>query len=239
MASALEIPARQVSGAVAATRTLPLAAPFAELFGQAAVQRGSTVGCTGPAAWSLAMALAAAPSHEGSWVGVASPAHPMFGVRAAAELGVALERFVLVADPPGPTGAADHQRWAEVVAAMVDGFDIVVIAGRVAGRLRAAAARTVQARLRTRGAVVLVVGAPGAFACDHELVTSQPVWEGLGRGHGVARARRIEVELRGRRTPRPVRADMWLPGADGRLSLCTEPRGATGAAPVVPLRRTG
>ncbi|MCU1501105.1 MAG: hypothetical protein JWM12_459, partial [Ilumatobacteraceae bacterium] len=92
-------------------RTVELLAAFSELVPGGVLQRGSTVGCVGPAAVSLAMAVAAGPVGQGAWVGVTGV--QTFGVRAAVELGVAAERLVLVTEPPG--GFAEGQ-WADVVA---------------------------------------------------------------------------------------------------------------------------
>ena len=82
-------------------------------------------GVTG--ATSLALALAAGASQAGSWV--AAVGLGSLGLVAAAELGVALDRLVLVADP-----GRERTGWASVVAALVDGFDVVLVA---AGHWRA------------------------------------------------------------------------------------------------------
>ena len=177
------------------------------------LQRGSTVACNGRAGVSLAMALAAVPSREGAWVGVAGL--PELGLRAAADMGVALERLVMV---------AGDQLWVDVLAAMIDGFDVVVVGQRV-GRLGAGAVRRLQARVQSRGVVVLAVGVP-ALGADLQLTAEDGHWVGLGEGYGVATGRQVVVELGGRRMPRPRRTTMWLPDARG------------GAAPASVLGRT-
>ncbi len=154
---------------------------------------------------SLALALAAAPSREGAWVGVAGL--PDVGVRAAADIGVALERLVMVAGNPP---------WVDVLAAMIDGFDVVVVGQRV-GRLGAGAVRRLQARAQSRGVVMLTVGVP-ALGADLRLTAEDGQWVGLGDGYGVASGRRVLIELGGRRMPRPRRATMWLPDADGHMA---------------------
>ena len=77
----------------ASERTLPVHDALIELL--PSLQRGSTIACSGRAAVSLALALAAAPSREGAWVGIVGL--PELGVRAAADMGLALERLVMVA----------------------------------------------------------------------------------------------------------------------------------------------
>ena len=102
----------------ASERTLPVHDSLVELL--PALQRGSTIACSGRAAVSLALALAAGPSRDGAWVGIAGL--PELGVRAAADMGLALERLVMVAgDPP----------WVDVLAAMIDGFDVILVGQRV------------------------------------------------------------------------------------------------------------
>jgi hypothetical protein len=183
------------------------------------LRRGSTLSVDGPAATSLALAAASGPSQDGAWV--AAVGFPSLGLLAAAELGVALERLVLVADP-GAGDDGDEAAWPSVVAALVDAFEVVLVhAGR---RVRAADGRRLVARTRERGAVLVQVGAERATAsvwpegADAALTVVDATWEGLGEGHGHLRARRVVVEAGGRRgSARPRRAELWLPSADGAV----------------------
>lgn len=240
-----------LSGVAAGERTLPLLPAFAELVPQGVVQRGSVVGCAGAAAVSLALAIAAGPSAEGAWVGVVGL--PMVGVAAAVELGIAPERLVLVAEPADRAGERfTDAQWADVLAAMIDGFDVVVV-GPGAQQVRAATARRLVARLQARGALLVTTGAgeigvaPEVFGADLRFDTTAAAWQGLGAGHGVAQARCAGVQLSGRRVPRPRHAELWLPNADGEVSsvavvapAVVAPAAAPVEAPsVVPLRRTG
>ena len=110
---------------LARERRLPVLPAFDPLLPATGLRRGTTVavgaapGVTG--ATSLALALAAGASQAGSWV--AAVGLGSLGLVAAAELGVALDRLVLVADP-----GRERTGWASVVAAMVDGFDVVLVA---------------------------------------------------------------------------------------------------------------
>ena len=205
-----------LSGAVAHERTLPLLAEFEHLLPGSVVQRGSIIGCHGSAAVSLALAVAAGPSAAGAWVGVAGM--PSLGAAAAGEMGVALERLVVVSEPA--TGF-DDRRWGEVLAAMVDGFDVLLL-GPILQHLRPATARRVASRAQARGAVIIVVSPSersNVFATDLRFGAAQAEWTGLGAGHGVARGRRVTVELVGRRVPRPRRCELLLPGDDGRVQV--------------------
>ncbi len=189
-----------LTAVAASERTLPVHHSLVELL--PALQRGSTIACGGRAAVSLALALAAAPSCEGAWIGVAGL--PELGIRAAADMGVALQRLVIVTgDPP----------WVEVLAAMIDGFDVILVGQRV-GRLASGAVRRLQARAQSRGVVMLTVGVP-ALGADLRMTADDDQWVGLGAGHGVASGRRVLVEVGGRRMPRPRRASIWLPDTNG------------------------
>src|SRR5205807_6967020 len=112
---------------------------------------------------------------------------------AAAELGVALERFPLVASPPTATTGRNSVGWATVVAAVLDAMDVVL--AWPPPKVRAPDARRLAARARERGAVlVLGLGGGGARASprpaatwpegvDVRLAVTRARWEGLGQGH--------------------------------------------------------
>jgi hypothetical protein len=177
------------------------------------LRRGSTVAVgTAPGAGgatSLALALVARASREGAWV--AAVGLPSLGLVAADELGVALERLVLVAAP-------ERDAWGGVVAALVDGFDLVVLhPGR--GGVRGADARRLVARARERGAVLLPLGPGWPVEADCCLQVTRTRWEGLEAGHGHLQARKVRVARSGRgEAAPPRRADLWLPAADGGVA---------------------
>ena len=115
-----QIRARVAPTVLAGEQTMPVAAELAELFAERALVRGRTLACTGPAATSAAMAVVAAPVIAGSWLAVVDV--PTFGLDAASEAGIPLERVVAIATDSETATAG----WVEVMAAAVDGFDIVV-----------------------------------------------------------------------------------------------------------------
>jgi hypothetical protein len=214
---------------------LPVLPAFDALLPASGLRRGTTAaigarpGVTGAA--SLALALAAGASQAGSWV--AAVGLGSLGLVAAAELGVVLERLVVVADP-----GRERDGWASVVAALADGFDIVLVAagagpGRGGGRLRAGDARRLVARVRERGSVLVAVGGdlPGERSALRLAVTSS-AWQGLGAGWGHLQGRRVTVEAGGRgEAARGRRAELWLPGPDGTVAV------ADPVAEPIPLRR--
>lgn len=189
-------------GAVSADRAgvLPVHDELAELLPGGGLRRGSTVTVRG--SLSLLFALLAEATATGSWAAVVGL--PNLGVLAAAEYGVAVDRLALVPRP--------GSRPAPVIAALLDGMDLVV----VAAELGDAQARRLSARARHRGAVLLpLVSWP---APDLELAGAPGAWTGLGEGHGHLRHRPAQVHARGRgAAARPLRATLLLPGPAGSL----------------------
>jgi hypothetical protein len=219
--------------ASAGERVLPMHPALGGLLPDA--QRGTVVGCSGGAAVSLALTVVAQPSADGVWVCVVGL--PTLGAAAAIEHGVALERTVVVAEPStGSEVRWDDSRWGEVLAAAIDGFDVVLL-GPAVHRLRVGTARRLQARAQARGAVLVVVHPErGAFGADVVLRTESVHWHGLGQGHGVVQQRRTEVTAAGRRMPRERRSTIVWP-----LSSAPDERSTGHVVPgdVVPMRRTG
>lgn len=196
-------------GPLAGERLLPVAPALERLFPGGGLRRGSTVAVTGST--SLALAVLAGPSTAGSWC--AAVALPALGLVAAAEMGVALDRFALV-PAPGP-------EWPAVVAALLDALDVVMVG--TGSRVRPADTRRLVARARERGAVLLVMG--GWDGADVRLSVSgaspkergrQCEWRGLGAGHGHLQARQVEVVAEGRgAASRARRRRLWLPAEGG------------------------
>lgn len=231
------IGAGDVGGVMAAERVVPVDPVLAGVVPHGLVQ-GSTVACAGGAATSLALLLVAEASRRGAWVGVAGL--PGLGVQAAGEAGVDVERIVAVRDRPAPVGRGgpagsvggagraggaggadgragagyDDGTWGQVLAAMIDGFDLVLLGPGV--QVRAATARRVQARAQARGAVLVLAGDVDGFGADVQL-RADARWDGLGDGHGHLRARHVRVQAHGRRVHRPLRDELWFPAADGTI----------------------
>ena len=160
---------------------------------------------------SLALALVAGPSAAGSWC--AAVGVPSLGLVAAAEVGVVLERFPLVARPGSD--------WPAVTAALLDAVDVVLLCPPP--HVRAADARRLRARARERGAVLVTTGTSIPDA-DVRLTMTRGEWEGLGPGHGRLQARRVEVVATGRgAAARERRTSLWLPAPGGGVRLAGQP----------------
>jgi hypothetical protein len=213
--------------ALAQQQRLPVLPVLAPLLPGAGLRRGSTVAVTAApgvgGATLLALALVAEASRAGSWL--AAVGLPSLGLVAADEVGVALERVVMVAAP-------ERDGWGSVVAALVDGFDLVVLhAGR--GGVRPTDARRLVARARERGSVLVQLGPGWASEADLTLQITGARWEGLEDGHGHLRARRVTVTRSGRgEAAQPRRAELWLPTPGGTAEPVDAP-----VAPVAPVER--
>jgi Zn-dependent alcohol dehydrogenase len=207
-----EVAERARPVALAREQVLPVLPPLETVL-PGGLRRGSTVAIIGST--SLALAVLAGPVQAGSWVaavGVSS-----LGLAAASELGVALDRLVLVADPRD--AGTEAASWGTTIATLVDAFDAVLV--RPGRRAKQRDARRLAARARERGSVLVVLGDEGAWpdAPDVQLSIERADWVGLGAGHGHLRARRVVVVASGRRgAARPRRADLWLPAAGGGIA---------------------
>ena len=217
----------------AGERTLPVPEAFVSILPRGGLQRGTMVATGGVAASSLALALAGPVTVAGAWVAMVGL--EQMGLLAAAELGVDLERVLLVANP-GP------ETWATTVATLLDAVDLVLV--RPPRPVAVGVQRRLSARARERGSVLIQVGGhAGAWATAPDLVLSATAatWSGLGVGHGHLRARRVSVAVTGRRgADRPRRAELWLPGPGGEIArVAAEVVPAAPPASVPGLREVG
>ncbi len=130
-----------------------------------------------------------------------------------------------------PIAGFDDAAWADVLAAMIDGFDVLLF-GPATAQVRAATSRRLVARAQARGAVIITVGSDAAFGADLCFEATQVTWHGLGEGCGCASGRHARVQLSGRRVPRPRHTELWLPAVDGQLQSVVAAQEAT-------LARTG
>jgi hypothetical protein len=206
-----EIAGRARPVALAGERLLPVLPPLRPLLPEGGLRRGSVVAVVGST--SLALALVAAASASGSWCAAVAVGRPSVHPEAAFELGVALERFPLVAALPGSQPGG----WSWVVGALLDAVDVV--AAWPAGGVRGADARRLAARGRERGAVLVVAGAGWTEPVDVRLTVVTSSWEGIGSGHGRLLSRRVEVVATGRgAAARERRRVLWLPAAGGGVA---------------------
>lgn len=181
-------------------RALPTPPELRRLLPGGALRRGAVTAVEG--SLQLALALLAAVSASGSWCGAIGL--PGLGLEAAADLGIALDRFVLVPDP-GPHALGIAGTLSEVLTA--------VLLSPPRGMRPGEGAR-IAARLREHGTALIVLGPwPGA---EGSLRVSGSRWIGLGRGHGMLDAHELTVRTSDRRGP----LEHVVRFAGGRLQPC-------------------
>jgi hypothetical protein len=198
--------------AASRTRLLPVAGPLVPLLPDGGLRRGSVVHCSGEGALSLALAVLGAASAAGSWCGLVGVED--LGALAAAGYGIDLQRLVVVRAPAA--------QWAVAAGRLLEGFDVVTV--EPPGRGRPQAVRSLVARARRQGAVLVVVGERSCWPdpTDVHLEVRHPCWHGLGRGAGRLEGRRVTVEAHGRGVAsRAVVRQLWLPATDGQVALWT------------------
>ncbi|CAN5311115.1 hypothetical protein BH11ACT4_BH11ACT4_23550 [soil metagenome] len=151
----------------------------------------------------LLMALLAGPSAAGAWCAVVGV--PEFGVEAAQHFGIDLGRLVLVPHP--------GDDWLTVTAAIADVMGVVVT--RPPQRATDSSIARLSARLRQRGATLLVLGSwPQSEAM---LSLSESEWHGIGTGNGHLTSREVTVTVTSRLAGRPRSVRLWLPDAEEKI----------------------
>jgi hypothetical protein len=179
---------------LARERVLSIPGPLGALFPGGALQRGTVTtvgGETGAGVTSLAFGLAAAATAAGEWAAAVDLPGTLGGL-AAAEAGVDLSRFAVVRE-------VTRERWATVVAALLDGVSLVM--ADVPRGLRAGDAHRLVARARERSTVlVMIESAARAWPADAALrlrAVGGP-WPGLDAGRGVLVSRSLQLQVEGR-----------------------------------------
>ena len=221
MARGLPVRLNAPAGAAHEQR-IPVEGKLAALLPEGSIRQGTAVAVGGHGSMTLATALAAEASRRGRWVAAVGMAD--LGVAALAERGVDLDRWALV---DLPEGARNRNTAADVLGAVVYGFDLVLLGPGV--RVAGSTARRLLARMREHGtALICALGsAPTDSAAglqpEIRLTIEQTRWTGIDGGHGRLLARQAEVAVGGRAAAsRPRRMLMWLPSQDGRVA-CAGP----------------
>ncbi|MEO7123343.1 MAG: hypothetical protein ABI400_09570 [Lacisediminihabitans sp.] len=208
---------RQMQATKLDTRSIPTLAAFAEILPGGALKQGVSYSVEG--SMTLLMALVAGPSAAGSWCGVIGV--PEFGIEAAANFGIDLDRVAFVPYP--------GEHWLTVAAALADVLSVVVL--RPAKRVSDGVAARLAARIRQRGATLIVVGAwPQSEAV---LSLSESRWRGVGNGHGYLSDRQVTVTATTRSNGRSRSRKLWFPDADQQFRAETLSREVDFPAPML------
>lgn len=184
---------------LATDRVIPVLGSVGDALPDDGLRRGTVVsvaGAPGAGATSLALDLLAAVTAAGEWVAVVTlqGARGSVAVPAAVEVGVALDRLALVRGVP-------PDRWAVVVAALVEGVSLVV--ADLPPRVRLADARRIAARARERGSVLVTLGSQWPERVAVRLRAEGGPWR-FASGRLAGRDLTVEVETRGHAGQRRV-----------------------------------
>jgi hypothetical protein len=147
------------------------------------IRRGATIAVTGSN--SLVMSLLAEAVGGGGWAAIVGARD--FSPLPALEYGIDVARLALVPDP--------GIEWVAAVAALIDGFDVVVVSPPT--QVSPAAARSVMARARQKETVLIASGRswPG---CEVTLEVTSRRWLGVRDGVGRLRQQQVTVSAAGR-----------------------------------------
>lgn len=200
-------------------RALPTHAALAPLLPGGALRAGAAYSVRG--SWQLALALLAEASRGGAWCGVLGC--PAFGAEAAAALGVALDRCVLIPDPG---------RHALGIAGTL-GETLSIVVARFEARVSPGDVERLAARLRDNGSALVVAG--DWPRSESRLTVASSRWIGLGQGGGSLTARELVVESADRRGTRQHTVRIGRGGLEsdaGSALASTASATSTAAAPL-------
>lgn len=214
----------RTSGPGEGARVLPVHPRLAGLLPDGGLRTGTTVVVRGSA--SLLLTLLAEASRDGAWTVLVG--YPAAGMAAAADAGCDLARTLVV---PLPAGSGVDA--SAVLAALIDGMDVVVVGPEVA--LLDQDRRRLIARARERGTVLLAALPTPALSAGFSplqrpsagreastqhgwggaqvvLEATEGAWAGADQGAGWLRQRTLRVRRTGRGSAaRPLHLDVELP----------------------------
>ena len=182
---ALRLRIRDMESATANPRVFPVHESLESLFPQGGLLAGAIYSVD--FSTSLLWSLVAEATQKGTWCAVVGM--PDLGLAAAEELGVNVDRLVLVPSP--------GSQWMAVLGALIDVVGVCALGPFPSPSERALS--TLYGRLRERQSTVLVRSAwPRAEAT----LSAEHRWEGLEAGRGLLRQHHLRITA----TPRLGRA---------------------------------
>jgi hypothetical protein len=172
----------------------PVLEPLRTLFPREGLRRGAIYQCDSSA--SLVWSLLAEATTQGIWCALVGM--PDMGIAAAEDLGVNVDRLVLVPHP--------GEQWLSVLGALSDVVGIIALGSvsKPSDRILS----TLMGRLREREATLLVGASwPGVEA---SITVTSHQWEGLGLGHGMLHQHRLSLSFSARHSQTPRRCDLVI-----------------------------
>lgn len=170
---------------------------------------------------SLLGALLAAPSQKGAWCAIIGM--PTIGVEAMDDLGVELDRLILVPDP--------GQRWLTVAMALSEVVPLIAVHPR--SRVSDADISRLNARLRDRGCTLLVT-TPWPQS-EASIRVEETEWHGLGEGWGLLSERTVTLRASSRRFEPARRVRVRMPTELGRVESAPTPVRSVSPLTAVPV----
>lgn len=168
-------------------RTLPTAAPLRPLLPGGALRAGASYSVQGSR--TLALSLLAETSASGAWCGIIGM--PEFGAEAAAALGVALDRCILIPEP----GTAAGSNAIALAGSLTEILSLVLL--RPSHAPQPSETERLHARLREHECALIATSEWPRTESALRVTGSR--WHGLEPGHGLLEAREMQVEARDRR----------------------------------------
>jgi hypothetical protein len=167
---------QDLESTVVSSRIVPVCSALSSLFPQGGLTTGSVYSLD--PSTSLLWSLLSEPTQQGIWCALVGM--PDVGLAAAEELGVNLDRLVLVPSP--------GSQWMAVLGALIDVVGVCAVGSWVAPGERTLS--TLYGRLRERESTLLV--RPGWPRVDLAL-TVQHQWSGVEAGHGLLQKHQLRV----------------------------------------------
>jgi hypothetical protein len=170
------------------------------LFPEGGLRRGATYEIDSSS--SLLWALLATPTTQGVWCAVVGM--PDLGLAAAEDMGVNLDRLILVPSP--------NAQWLSVVNTLIDVVGIVAL-----GAISAPSDRmlsTLSGRLREREATLMVRSRWPQTEARIAVVDRH--WRGLGAGHGTLEEHCVRVAVTPKRSQQTRQCDLIIDHSGAR-----------------------
>jgi len=201
---------------------IPVPEVFHQVLPGTGLQRGWATTVTGSTSGRvLAWALLSEVTRSGGWIAAVDV--PGIGLLAASEVGLSIERVLVVTN-------VDAQSWASTMGALIGSVDAVVY-GNPRHRVQPSTHRKLISRCRERGTVLMELACGDTFSRNSTPIEADIAfdvrpsnWSGIGNGYGRLASRTVNVSVSGRRAQGRTRnATFVVPDVDGAIRAVTEP----------------